>query len=402
MNKKILFVVTSKNNMGDLALCLNWVMDLGRKDYSFGFVFDAEFIKYVNQEDSYYLFERSKNIKQTILDAVVQFSADAIIFATNSFWNLPGYIGCKFGEFVLDEDDVTIPVMSFDPFERGFDHIMPQSGSVISFSAVPSWIYALRYLSIEQLSSNARHFYSESVYNKSTLMDPDQTILKWKGKAGVKTIFYPLSKDRFNSIEVLYPDYFKYLATIFYNLAADNVQIITIIPRKIPEWQSLSNVIILPAISYHDFLSLVNASDLYLTDSYISCIVESIKLETPALLLMNSKETHSASDDSFLKGKVFPFWVWPYGMQRVCMQLESLFELKECYAKAEILNRNEVLQSIRNLLFNKQQQLDIISSCRKWKNKRKDTLPSPKAIVENILEHHFRTISNKETVKNRP
>ncbi|KAA5533702.1 hypothetical protein F0919_14310 [Taibaiella lutea] len=400
MKERILFVVTSKNNMGDLALCLNWIKDLGREEYHFGFVFDAEFTKYISEEDSYYIFEKSKNVKQTILDAVVQFSADAIIFGTNSFWNLPGYTGCKFGQFILDEDDVTIPVMSFDPFESGFTHIMPQTGSIISFSAVPDWVYALRYMSIEQLSANARHFYSESIYNKSTLMDPAQTMLKWKSKPGAKTIFYPLSKDRFNSIEVLYPDYFKYLATIFNELAADNVQIVTILPRKIQEWQSLSNVTILPAMSYSEFLSMISYSDLYLTDSYISCIVDAIQLETPALLLMNSEETLPSSEISFLKGKVFPFWVWPYGMRRVCMQLERLFELKECYEKVEILNRNAVLHSIRDLLFNEQKQSELIGSCSKWKNKRKEMLPAPKSVIKNIMDNHFRFVSDKKTLKN--
>lgn len=390
MKKKILFVVTSKTNMGDLALCINWIMDLGRKDYSFGFVFDAEFVKYVSDEDSYYIFERSKNIKQTILEAVVQFSADAIIFATNSFWNLPGYIGCKFGEFILNKGDVSIPVMSFDPFERGFNHVMPQSGSVISFSAVPGWVYSLRYMSIKPLSANAYHFYSESVYNKSILTDPAQTILKWNGKSGAKTIFYPLSKDRFNSIEILYPDYFKYLATIFNDLAADNVQIITILPKKIKDWQNLSNVTILPAISYHDFLSLISSSDLYLTDSYISCIVDAIQLETPALLLINSEEAGPLAENSFLRGKIFPFWVWPYGMRRVCVELERLFDLKECYAKAEILDRGEVLHSIRDLLFNKQRQNELTGNCRKWKDKRKESLPTPKYVFENIMERHYK------------
>lgn len=390
MKKNILFVVTSKNNMGDLALCLNWIMDLGRKDYSFGFVFDAEFIQYVHEEDSYFIFERGKKVKQTILEAVTQFSASAIIFATNSFWNLPGFTGCKFGEFVLNENDVTIPVMSFDPFETGFDHIMPQSGHVISFSAVPNWVYALRYMSIKQRSVNAHHFYSESVYNKSALMDPVQTISKWKGRAGMKTIFYPLSKDRFNSIAMLYPDYFKYLATIFNDLAADNVQIITILAGEVEEWQSLNNVIILPTVSYHDFLSLVSSSDLYLTDSYISCVVDAIQLETPALLLMNSEETSSSPESFFLRGKVFPFWVWPYGMRNVCMALERLFGVKECYAKAEILDRNEILYSIRELLFNNEKQNQLIDSCREWKNKRKANLPAPKYVIKNVMERHYK------------
>lgn len=373
--------------MGDLALCLNWIMELGREDYYIGFVFDPEFIKYIDAEDSYYTFEPGIDVKQTIQDAVNQFSADAIIFATNSFWNLPGYTGCRFGQFILNKGDMTIPVMSFDPFERGFTHVIAQSEGVISFSAVPGWVYALRYMSIYPRSFNAHHFYSESVYNKLTLTGAAETLSKWNGKVAAKTIFYPLSRDRFNSITQLYPDYFKYLAKIFADLAADDVQIFTILPRKIKEWQGLNNVTILPAVSYHDFLSLISSSDLYLTDSYISCIVDAIQLETPALLLMNSQETHS--ERSFFRDEIFPFWVWPYGMEQVCRQLETVFELKGCYSKAEILDRGDVLRSIRDLLFNKQRRDELQENCRNWKDKRKQALPRPKAIIEKIFEIHY-------------
>jgi hypothetical protein len=386
MKRKILYVITSKNNMGDLALCLNWIRDLGRDAYSFGFVLEQDLIPYVSQLDACFPFEKNINVKETILQAVAEFSADALIFATNSFWNLPAHKGCKFGKFILDQGDVAIPVLSFDPFETGFNHIMPQSGHIIPFSAVPDWVYALRYMSIPPLSANARHFYSESIYNKSTLINPFEAILKWKGKTGMKSIFYPLSKDRFNFIKEHYPKYFAYLASIFSDLAEDNVQIFTILPESIPEFRDLDNVIVLPAIAYDDFLSLINASDLYLTDSYISCIVEAIQLETPSLLLMSSVKNISSSETPFFAGKVFPFWVWPYGMYNVCIEFERLFGLVDCYKKAEILNRAEVLHSIRELLFSEDKKKELINNCQKWKIERKKSLPAPSFVVENMFE----------------
>jgi hypothetical protein len=211
--------------------------------------------------------------------------------------------------------------------------------------------------------------------------------MKWKGKTGMKTIFYPLSKDRFNFIETHYPKYLAYLATIFSDLAADNVQILTILPGNIRELQNLSNIINLPALPYDDFLSLINASDLYLTDSFISCIVEAIQLETPALLLINSKTT-SLPGNSFFTGQVFPFWVWPYGMDSVCMELERLFELEQCYIKNEMLNKTEVLSSIRELLFSKERKNELISKCRKWKSKRKENLATPTTVLNKILKNH--------------
>lgn len=388
MKKKILYIVTSKTNMGDLALCLSWIRDLGRKNYSYSFVLDPDLVPYISSLDSYLTFDKDRDIRKTILEAVDQFAAEAIIFATNSFWNLPGHNSCQFGKFVLNKEDVSIPVFSFDPFESGFNHIMPQSGHIIPFSAVPDWVYALRYMSIPPLTANARHFFAESVYNKSTLIDPARVISKWEGKTDMKTIFYPLSKDRFYFIQQHYPNYFGYLGEIFSELAADRIQVLTILPEKIPEFEALENVIILPPIPYEDFLSLINASDLYLTDSFISCIVESIQLETPAMLLMNSGKNNALLSGSFFKGGAFPFWVWPYGMYQVCIAFEELFELGHCYGKAEILDKAEVLSSIRKMLFSEQKRAEVIDNCRQWKSERKKNLPTPAMVLDDVFSQH--------------
>jgi hypothetical protein len=385
MIKKILFVITSDSNMGDLALCQDWIEDLGRDDYCFSFTAAENMASYIDSRDHCFVYQTDYSVKQTILDAVDAFTPDGIIFATNAFWNLSGYQGCKFGEFILQEGDVKVPVFSFDPFETGFTHIMPQTGAAIPFAAVPGWVYALRYMSAEKATPNALHFYSGKIFEKSALTDRAKIIEQWNGDPGKKTIFFPMSKDRFYFIRENYPAYFAYLAEIFTGLPPGRVQVFTILPEEVPEFKSLPHVISLSLLPYNDFLSLVSAADLYLTDSFISCIVTAFHLETPALLLINSEKSKPLSEHSFLENKFFPFWVFPYGMDKICAGLEKLFEAEGCYSKVEVLDKEEVLRSINDLLSPGGPGEQQVSACRQWKKKRRDKLPGPHEIINRVL-----------------
>ncbi len=140
--------------MGDLALCQEWIEELDRDIYNFGYVLDPGLEEFIHPKDKRFLFSKNITIKSSILSAIEVFKAEALIFATNAFWNLPDYDGVKFGEFILKETDVNIPVFSFDPFEIGFTHSMPQTGTKIEFSEVPSWVYALRNMSRFRKSEN--------------------------------------------------------------------------------------------------------------------------------------------------------------------------------------------------------------------------------------------------------
>lgn len=385
MKKKILFVLTSETNLGDLALCQDWIEELGREDFHFAFACSPAMNTFIDSNDEISNFEPEQPIKKTILDTYRQFSPHLIIFATNAFWNLTGYEGCRFGEFILQEGDVDVPVLSFDPFEIGFQYTLPQTGDVIPFSAVPGWVYALRYLSTKPLSPNARHFYSRKIFDKHASVDKKETIEKWNGNPDKRSIFFPMSKDRYNFIRNNYPRYYSYLSGIFAALDHQQVQIFTVFPENVPEFEQLSNIIQLPLVPYNDFLSLISASDLYLTDSFVSCIVTAFNLEVPALVLINSAEHEKPAVRTFLEDDFFPFWVFPYGMAAICQQLESLFELEHCYAKAEIFNKQQVITSINQLLLPQGAAGEIVKACREWKRKRRDSLATPLQIINGIL-----------------
>jgi hypothetical protein len=374
--------------MGDLALCQEWIEDLGRDEYRFAFAATPNMAAYIDKKDICFLFQKDHSVRQTILDAVGSFKPYALIFATNAFWNLSGYEGCKFGEFILQEDDVNIPVCSFDPFETGFVHTLPQTGALIPFSAVPGWVYALRYMTTQKLSPNAVHFHAKGIFERSARGNRKEIIKKWKGDPGKKTILFPMSRDRFYFIQQHYPGYFSYLAEIFAELAQEKVQIFTIFPEEIAEFGSLPHVIPLSLLPYEDFLSLVSAADLYLTDSFVSCIVTAFHLGTPALILINSEKSEAMAPGSFLENKFFPYWIFPYGMDKICARLEAHFEAEDCYSKAEILDKKEVLDTIRSLLEPAGPGAQQVLACREWKRKRREQLPGPREAINEILKTH--------------
>ncbi|MFT5823033.1 MAG: hypothetical protein ACI8ZM_004292 [Crocinitomix sp.] len=378
----ILFVVTSATNMGDLALCQEWIEELGRDIYQFGYVLVPGLEKFIDPQEERFLFSKEINIKSSILNAVQEFKAEALIFATNAFWNLPDYQGVKFGEFILKENDLSIPIFSFDPFEIGFTHVMPQNGAKIEFSEVPSWVYALRYMSRSPKTENARHFKTSKTYTNRQLKNKD-IITKYGGDPAKKSIIFPISTDRYTFIKNHYPDYYNYLASLFDELE-NNVQLFSLLPEKVEAFEANRNIIQLSHIPFSDFQDLVQSAAIYLTDSYVSCIVTSFQLETPALLLSNSNT--QVENHSFLGDKPFKYKVFPYGMFEVCNELESLFEVKDCFAKCEILDREGFKKYTSLLLEESDHRQQLKKASKKWKEERK-ALPSPREILSEVLEH---------------
>jgi hypothetical protein len=379
---KILFVVTSATNMGDLALCQEWIEELGRDNYIFGYVLAPDLEKFIEHQDERFLFSKKVNIKSSLLNAVQLFNADALIFATNAFWNLPDYQGVTFGEFLLEENDIDIPVFSFDPFEIGFTHIMPQNGAKIEFSEVPSWVYALRYMSRIPKTENARHFKTNQVYSNRQLKNKN-IIRKYGGDPSKKSIIFPISTDRYTFIKNHYPDYYSYLASLFDELG-DDVQLFSVLPEKVLAFEPNKNIIQLLHVPFSDFQDLVQSSAIYLTDSYVSCIVTSFHLETPALLLFNSNS--QVELNSFLGPQPFKYKVFPYGMFDICNELETLFEVKDCFAKCEIFDRKGFIKYTTQLLTESDERQRLKEASKKWKEERK-ALKSPQEILSEILEY---------------
>jgi hypothetical protein len=122
--QRVMFVVTTSTNMGDIALCQEWIADIGREDTRYAFVISPDLAPFIDPSDACYRFSREIHVKHTILEAAASFHPDAVIFATNSFWNMPGQEGAEYGRFALEPGDIEVPVLSFDPLEL-LMHIAP-------------------------------------------------------------------------------------------------------------------------------------------------------------------------------------------------------------------------------------------------------------------------------------
>ena len=380
----ILFVVTSCANMGDLALCQEWIADIGRDDYRFGFVLSPELVPFLDPCDQRFCFDPEVHVRETILAAADELEADALVFASNAFWNLPGQAGARFGSFALEARDARVPLLSFDPFEVGFDLRLPGSDEAKTFAPVPEWVWALRYMSRRPDSPNACHFRADRVFESARRQCRAETLARRGADPRKKTIFFPVSKNRFEYIREHYPGYYPHLAGLFSRRPWDAAQLLVLSPEPIAELAGLDHVIHVPPVRYEEFLALVGAADLYLTDSLISCIVDAFHLAKPALLLTNSERSSGRQRGSFLEDRFFPYRVFPYGMTEICAALESRFEIAGCFEAAEVLDPDEVGAKLEALLHDDGTRGRTERRCRRWRRDRM-SLPTPREIVENVL-----------------
>jgi hypothetical protein len=383
--QRVMFVVTTSTNMGDIALCQEWIADIGREDTRYAFVISPDLAPFIDPSDACYRFSREIHVKHTILEAAASFHPDAVIFATNSFWNMPGQEGAEYGRFALEPDDIEVPVLSFDPLEIGFVHKMPQSGNTVSFEPVPGWVGALRYMSRSSPEPNALHYRSTKVFDAVRSADREAALVELG--LGLDqdrpTVLFPISRDRFAFIEQHYPRYYPHLARLLSAPSCLQAQFVVVAPDTIAAFQELPNVVQIGPQPFDRFLALIAASSLYLTDSLISCMVDAIHMEVPTLLLANTGESSSESRDSFLGDAFFSYRVFPYGMSEICRTLISRFEIQDCFTEVEVLDPQAFADAVAALLFGTLGP-QISEGCRRWKGARRN-LPSPKDTLQSVL-----------------
>ncbi|HEV7684322.1 MAG TPA: DUF6365 family protein [Pyrinomonadaceae bacterium] len=384
--RKLLFVITTNANMGDLALCQEWIADLGREECSFAFVLSSDLLLFLDSRDERFLFDPGVHVKRTILAAAKNFRPDFVIFASNSFWNLKNQKGALFGDFPLSPGDLDVPVLSFDPFEIAFENVTPFSGTRTKFAGVPEWVWALRYMSRSSAEPNARHFCTKRVFQAASTLPKRAIVSQWGGDPDRKTILFPISKNRLEFIRTTYPGYYPHLAALFSTAPCQQAQFFVLSPERVTEFDGLSNVIHLPLVKFEDFLALVSAADIYLTDSFISCVVNAFHLQTPSLVLANSEQSLPLQRGTFLEGRFFPFRVFPYGLVEPCNFLEEKFELSGCYKPVEVLHLAAFARAVQDLLFDEGTVTSLAENCRKWKTDRM-ALPSPGDLIAEIVSH---------------
>ncbi len=369
--------------MGDLALCREWIADLGREEFEFAFVLDRSLTSFIDSRDRCFSFAADIHVEETILRAAATVSADVIIFASNAFWNLGGQKGAEFGRFPLGVHRAGVPVLSFDPFEIAFDNVVPRLGKRTHFEPVPESVWALRYMSRSSERPLARHFYASRIWEAACRTSRAATISGVGGDPGKKTVIFPISKNRFDFITKFYGDYYPHLGRILAHSAPDRVQFIIVSPEPVPGLTETGNVIHVPFLPFDDFLALIHASDAYLADSMISCINHAIRMATPALLLANTR-TGEATRGSFLEHGAFAYKVFPYGLYEACDILEHRFEISDCYLQAEALDVTAAAEALDSLLYSGALRSELIQQCHHWRANR-EALPTPRQTIDDIL-----------------
>lgn len=381
---RVLFVVTTEENMGDLALCEEWMGDLG-EDSRFGFVLCENLAQYVSDRHDCYRFDKDVDVADTIHRAVRDFAPDAVIFASNSFWNIRSQKGAVFGRFPLEAIADGIPVLSFDPFEGGFRTRLGLSEKSVDFPSIPKEVWRLRYMSrASDDDPMARHFCTRAPYERARATSRARVLEAHGADPSKKTVVFPVSLNRLNSILAAYPRYYMHLARLFGMGDLRDVQFLVIRPRPIPGLGHAPNVIDIPLVRFETFLEIVAASDVYLTDSLISCMVTAIHLAVPTVLLSNSGRRTDLESGSFLDGNSFPYKVFPYGFTDICESLVERFEIRGCFEEVEVLDARAFASTMSGLLFDEEIRDAAVARCRSWKESRL-ALPSPRQTLESIL-----------------
>jgi hypothetical protein len=254
----------------------------------------------------------------------------------------------------------------------------------MEFPEVPPRVWRLRYMSRSSPEANARHFCTRAVFDRARVESRENVLRKWGADPARPAVVFPVSENRFRSIIESYPHYYLHLARLFSLEEFAEVQFITVSPSPVPGLRHARNVLHVPHLPFHDFLELVAASDLYLSDSLISCMVNAFHLAVPVMLLVNSERSAPLAPGTFLDGRFFPYKIFPYGFTVVCRELVSRFEIEGCFVESEVLDTEDFRDKLRCLLFDAETYREVSGRCRAWKQARQ-SLPSPQETMDYIL-----------------
>jgi hypothetical protein len=306
--------------------------------------------------------------------------------ASNSFWSMRYQRGATFGRFPEQLFGLGVPLLSFDPFEMAVRTRVPITGAEFEFPAVPPSVWRLRYMSRASSEFNARHFCTRNVFSRARLQPRDQVLCKWGADPRKPTVIFPVSENRFKSILDSYRHYYLHLARLFSLPRFADVQFIVVSPGAIPGLRHAANVVHVPLVPFDEFLALVAASDLYLSDSLMSCMVNAFHLAVPVVLLVNSEASEPLAPGTFLHNRFFPYKLFPLGFSDVYEKLVARFEIEGCFREAEVLDTNDFQQTLEQMLFDADAYRAVRERCSAWKRARL-SLPAPTAILDEILTY---------------
>lgn len=412
--RRLLFVVTSDKNMGDLAFCHEWAKSIGREDFEYCTVLGQGLRGFADPRDACIYFEKHRHVRETVREAAEAFQPAAILFATNSFWNMDDQAGAEVGFFDHTLTDLRVPLLSLDVYEGEYVVETPWTAPV-SYPVVPDYVWALRMMSCPRAGDarNVRYFcMAGSAHYIGRAPDPGLFQRHGVPDAPYRVLF-PVSRDRYHAIQGLFYDYFEYLAKVFEGLAGDGVQILALCPEPVPQFARLDNVVHVAPAQFEEFMQLVTACDGYMTDSIISAMLHAVYVATPTLAMVNTCTSfeqlppqsramlHSGwlheergepwdpnrqpIEKVYVCEKMFPCMVFPYGQYGMVETLLHRYGLQDTFKRAEMFDYDAFQAGIYDLVTSAPARAGLIARCEAWRTARLGN-PSPRAALLDILE----------------
>lgn len=276
--QRLLFVVTADSNFGDLALCRQWIHELGAADYRYAFVLAEKLSPLAPAEAERFHFDRNKDVEETILEAACSFQPDAVLFATGACWRIAGQPGAVAGRFPAKVLELGVPVFSFDPFEG------------LQFHPPPPPVILLRDSPNPPPSSTVRHFNAASRFAPARPEEKSNILRRLGLPTGRRLIMASLSSSVLERKGAGLAAHYAGIARVFELCVAAPVHFLVIGPSLIPAFDRLPNVTQSPPLSFDDFQLAARSMDLVLSNSGLATVfLEAACAGIPAALLLQEE-----------------------------------------------------------------------------------------------------------------
>ncbi len=405
---RILFAVTSNGNLGDLALCADWVAALAPHGVRCAFALPASLQPYLPADAAaHFLYEPKRDVFDTIWDAAESFGAQLIILATGCFWSIPGQRGAQWGRWPQWPSAAGRVVAAFDPFERAFTCHVALTHDAITFPAVPEHIVPLRYMSMPDargdrsqhfrlaLPARARAAVDKAALRRAYALDPDRPLL-----------LYCVSQNRLAATAAFFFDYYEHLARLLRPVLEDGAQLLVLGTERLPALAALPHTRLAPACQVDAFFAVLGASDVFLTDSLVSSLAYACFAGVPSVLLENPYRSPDELPESVLAGLapspprlrqarichhvlrvaralrlyrglvpgqhsiathgVFPWVVFPFGLTELREQAERTFAMAPCYRSAPAWDVDAAREVLNHALYDGPVRTAMLHDTRAW------------------------------------
>lgn len=275
MMKKILFVVTSNQHMGDLAFCHEWIEELGNTNFQFAFLIDRSLKKFIHHCEQFFYYDPANDVRDEVFRSTQNFSPDIVIYASGNGWDLKGHKGGDSHE-MLNEDIINtdIPLLAYDTkegyqktfLEKYKNHPFFGNKNIRS-PKISKYFISLRNSPINRQTTKVKYYKIEKRFIKLERKEKDKILSSFGINKDIKTVLFSIAKGNYTVISKLFYDYYDHLAGLFRSCDSLPVKFVVVTAERLESFDLCRNVIQIEPLDYDQYLSLLKSSDLLLSDT---------------------------------------------------------------------------------------------------------------------------------------